>query len=482
MPQSMQKIAGRKHEIDLMKKALQRKEAVLMAMYGRRRIGKTFLIETVYADKIVFQLIGMHRATLKQQLTSFSITLAAQTNITEGKMPGNWLEAFNLLKLYLDTLPKDGKHVVFFDEFPWLDTKRSGFLPAFEHFWNSWATRQPNLLVVICGSAASWMLKKVIHNKGGLYNRITLSIRLLPFTLAETREFLTLRNIKLSLFEITQLYMCLGGVPHYLREVEEGMSAAQVINKLAFTKDGMLTKEFKFLYQALFDHAENHEAIIRVLATQRSGLTRQQLVALLPFESGGSLTEWLFDLEESGFIEVYRPFNKKQKESLYRLSDEYSFFYLKFIEGKAGIAEVNWLTLSNTAQWISWAGYAFEGICLKHTSAIKDALGISGLTTTQSSWWFKGSDHKKGAQIDMLIDRPDNTITMVELKYSNDPFTITKKYAEELRSKIQVFKSATKTRKNVFCCMITPWGVEKNEHYLGLVQNQLLLEDLFEIQ
>jgi hypothetical protein len=329
-------------------------------------------------------------------------------------------------------------------------------------------------------SAASWMIKKVIHNKGGLYNRITQSIRLLPFTLAETADFLKQRNINLSLFEITQLYMCMGGVPHYLKEVEEGMSAAQVIDKLAFKKDGLLTKEFQFLYPALFDHAENHEIIIRALATKKSGLTRQQLVELIHIESGGSLTSWLFDLEESGFIEKYRSFSKKQKESLYRLSDEYSLFYLKFIEGVGSTGEVNWLSLAQSAPWKSWAGYAFECICLKHTHAIKNALGISGLTTTQSSWWYKGDEYNKGAQVDMLLDRPDNTINLMEIKFSTGPYSITKKYSEELRNKINTFIRVTNTRKNVFCCMIAPYGVEKNEHYLGVVQQQLTLEDLFE--
>jgi hypothetical protein len=475
----MPKVAGRKHEIGLLKKAYDSPEAGLLAIYCRRLIGKNLLVHEIFANDIVFELAGLHNGGLKEQLINFSINLRGRLKETP-EIPANWLEAFSLLKTYLETLPSDKKQVVFFDEFPWLDTARSGFLAAFENFWNSWASRQANLLLIICGSAASWMIKKVVHNKGGLYNRITQSIRLLPFTLAETAEFLAMRNIRLSMFEITQLYMCMGGVPHYLKEIEVGMSAAQVINKLAFTKDGMLAREFQFLYPALFDHAEKHEAIIRALASKRSGLTRQQLVHLLPFESGGSLTNWLFDLEESGFIEVYRPYNKKQKESLYRLGDEYSLFYLKFIEGMGHKGEVNWLTLASTASWKSWAGYAFEGICLKHTAAIKKALGISGLTTTQASWWFKGNASNSGAQIDMLIDRPDNTITVVEIKFANEPFTITKKYAEELRTKWQVFARETKTRKNIFCCMITPYAVEKNEQYLGLVQNQLGLEDLFE--
>lgn len=473
-------IAGRKHEIALMKKALQGTEAGLLAMYGRRRIGKTYLIERVYADNIAFGIIGMHRATLRQQLTNFAISLSEKTNDTPYKIPENWLEAFKELRAFLEKQSKETKQVVFFDEFPWLEGKRSGFLSAFEHFWNSWACRQPHLLVVICGSAASWMIKKVIHNKGGLYNRITHSIRLLPFTLAETAEFLMQRNINLSLYEIAQLYMFMGGVPHYLKEVEEGMSAAQVIDKLAFKKDGLLTKEFQFLYPALFEHAENHETIVRALATKRSGLTRQQLVELLPMASGGSLTTWLYDLEESGFIEKYRPFTKKQKESLYRLSDEYSLFYLKFIEGAGSTGEVNWLSLARSAAWKTWAGYAFEGICLKHTNAIKRALGISGLTTTQSSWWYKGDEYNKGAQVDMLLDRPDNTINLMEVKFSSGPYSITKKYSEELRNKMHTFIRVTNTRKNVFCCMIAPYGVEKNEYYLGLVQQQLTLEDLFE--
>lgn len=473
-------IAGRKHEIALMKKALQSPEAGLLAMYGRRRIGKTYLIEKVFAENIVFEIIGMHRASIRQQLTNFAISLAEKNHDSPYKIPENWLEAFKELRAFLEKQSKEMKQVVFFDEFPWLDGKRSGFLPAFEHFWNSWACKQPHLLVVVCGSAASWMIKKVVHNKGGLYNRITQSIRLLPFTLAETVEFLNQRNIKLSLYEITQLYMCMGGVPHYLKEVEEGMSSAQIIDKLAFKKDGLLTREFQFLYPALFDHAENHETIVRALASKRSGLTRQQLVGLIPIASGGSLTTWLYDLEESGFIEKYRPFSKKQKESLYRLADEYSLFYLKFIEGVRSTGEVSWLSQAKSASWQSWAGYAFEGLCIKHIEAIKRALGISGLTTTQSSWWYKGNETRRGVQIDMLIDRPDNTITIIEIKFSTGPFTLSKKYAEDLRYKIQTFTQVTNTRKNVFCCMIAPYGVEKNEYYLGLVQQQLTLEDLFE--
>jgi AAA+ ATPase superfamily predicted ATPase len=349
----MHQIAGRTHEIALMQKVLRRPEAGLLAMYGRRRIGKTYLIEQVYAENIVFEIIGMYRATIKQQLTNFAISLSNKTKESTYKIPKNWQEAFNDLKAFLEKQSIDKKQVVFFDEFPWLDGRRSGFLPAFEHFWNSWACKQPHLLVVICGSAASWMIKKVVHTKGGLYNRITQNIRLLPFTLAETAAFLKQRNINLSLYEITQLYMCMGGVPHYLKEAEEGLSAAQIIDKVAFKKDGLLTKEFQFLYPALFEHAENHETIVRALATKRSGLTRQQLVKLLPMESGGSLTEWLFDLEESGFIEKYRPFSKKQKEILYRLSDEYSLFYLKFIEGAGRTGIVNWLSISQTAIWKS---------------------------------------------------------------------------------------------------------------------------------
>jgi AAA+ ATPase superfamily predicted ATPase len=475
----MTHIAGREHEIGLMKKMLDSPEAGLLAMYGRRRIGKTFLIEQVYGQNIIFALTGLHRASLREQLTNFAISLSEQTNANTNKVPRNWLIAFKELKTFLAKQSKDVKQVIFFDEFPWLDGKRSGFLAAFEHFWNSWASKQPHLLVVICGSAASWMIKKVIRNKGGLYNRITQNIRLLPFTLAETAIFLKQRNISLSPYEITQLYMCMGGVPHYLKEVGAGMSAAQIIDKLAFKKDGLLTKEFQFLYKALFENSENHETIVRALATKRSGLTRQQLVSLLPMASGGSLTTWLYDLEESGFIEKYRPFNKIQKEALYRLTDEYSLFYLKFIEGSGRTSEVNWLSLSNTPQWKSWAGYAFEGICLKHTQAIKKAMGISGLTTTQSSWILKGSGHKQGAQIDMLIDRPDNTINLIEIKFAQASFTLTKNDATDIRNKIQTFIEDTQTRKNVFCCMITPYGVAKNEHYLGLVQQQFILEDLF---
>ncbi len=476
----MKEIAGRKHEISLMRKALDSKEAFLLAVYGRRRIGKTFLIEQVYAGHIQFELIGLHNASLKEQLTNFAISLGAYTKkYQEQGIPGNWLEAFEQLKNYLSSLPANKKQVLFFDEFPWLDSKRSGFLAAFEHFWNSWAVRQSHILVVVCGSAASWMLKKVVHNRGGLHNRITQSIRMLPFTLAETYEFLRLRHVKLGLYDIVQLYMCMGGVPHYLKGAEPGQSAVQIINNLAFNKDGLLAHEHRHLFPSLFSKPQLYEEVIRVLASKRMGITRQQLIDALSVESGGHISTILSDLEECGFIELSWPFDKKTKDALYRINDEYLLFYYRFIEKQGNNRATNWLAESNSSAWKAWAGFAFEGICLKHTEAIKNTMGISGLSTTQAAWIFKGKEGQPGAQIDMLMDRPDNTITIFEAKFANDVLTLTQSDAAALKRKMNTFKSVTKTKKSLMCCMITPFGVEKNEHYLATVSHQLMLEDLF---
>ena len=323
---------GREKEIAILHKALQSKESEMVSVIGRRRIGKTFLIKHVYQDNIAFELTGTRNAPINEQLQNFlfSLKLATENSII-GKPPSNWMEAFFMLINYLKALPKNKKQVVFLDELPWLSTHRSGFLRGLSYFWNSWAVNQ-NLVVVICGSAASWMIQKVVNDKGGLHNRITKRLYLQPFTLAETEEYLQSRNIKLNRYHLSQLYMALGGIPHYLKEVEGGKSATQNIEDICFSNTGLLRDEFSNLYAALFDHSDNHVAIVRGLAKRRGGLTRNNLIKEAKIPNGGTITKVLNELSQSGFIEIYMPFGKKSKDKIYRLTDEYSLFYLQFIE------------------------------------------------------------------------------------------------------------------------------------------------------
>lgn len=477
-------LIGRKAEQQVLEEALLSKKPELVSLIGRRRVGKTYLVERYYDDKIVFQIIGIENAPKAIQLKNFTAQLS--TFIKKRmplplpiQVPSDWFDAILLLIDYLEQLPKEEKIVVFWDELPWLATHKSGFLNAFSYFWNSWAKNQ-NIVVVICGSAAAWMIQKVVHHKGSLHNRITKRIDLKPFTLKETEAYLQSQHIHFERYHILQLYMAMGGIPHYLEEVKGGISAIQNIEQICFAPTGLLRDEFSKLYHSLFKNADHHIAIIRVLAKKRQGLTRQQIVQQSGFQEGGTLQKILRELEYSGFISIYRPFGKKKKERLYRLTDEYSLFYLQFIEGKAYEGGALWQHLSQTQTYKTWTGYAFESICMKHLVQIKQALGISGIYSLSASFYKKGTTTEAGAQIDLLIDRNDQTINLFEIKFYNEPYTLTKKYVENLRNKMSVFRQTTHTRKQLFWVFITTFGVHVNQYSLGTIAKVLMIEDLFE--
>lgn len=469
-------ITGREAEKAILEEARKSKKSELIAIYGRRRVGKTFLIRTFYKDHLSFELSGSWQANMETQLFNFANALGKFMDI--GVVPGSpasWPQAFVMLGNYLDRLPGKGKKVIFFDELPWLDTMHSGFLGAFDYFWNSWCSKRSDIIMVICGSAASWMINKIILNKGGLHNRITRQIRLLPFTLAETRSFFQMKNIKLDPYQIAQLYMVMGGVPHYLELVKSGKSAVQSIDELCFAGQAPLRQEFDKLYASLFDNAHAHIAIIRALNTRRAGLTRNEIVKEAKLKSGGYLTSVLNELEESGFITSYLPLNKRSKDALFRLTDEYSLFYMKFIEKSRSYEKGTWALLSSRSSWKAWSGYAFENLCLKHVHKIKAALQIGSVYTEQSAWY----DKKQSAQIDLVIDRADRCVNLCEMKFSETPYTITAKYAKELQHKVTAYKAALKTNKTIFTTLITTLGLKQNEYADQYADSEVTLAELF---
>ncbi len=477
----MQNVVGRKEEKILIKRIEDSGEPELLAVYGRRRIGKTFLIRNGFSRGLAFEFSGTHNATLNQELESFSIALTKASGGLQLAAPNSWIQAFQMLIQYLTPLVKKGRKVVFFDEFPWINSPRSGFLPAFENFWNSWASKENNLIIVICGSAASWMIKKVINNRGGLHNRVTRRIRLLPFTVAETAEYLKARKVKLDKHQVLQIYMAMGGIPQYLKEIEPGDSAAQAIDKVCFTKDGLLNDEFKNLYYSLFDSAENHIDIIRALAQKGKGLTRTEIIEACKLTSGGYTTQLLNELKESGFITPYIPFGKTSKDSIYKLTDEYSLFYIKFIENSRARGQGTWLMFSTGASWKSWSGIAYESICMKHIDQLKDAIGIKNVYSEVSVWRYQPrSANEQGVQIDLLIDRADRCINLCEMKFASEPFEITKPYAKELDNKLKVFQEHTKTKKALFITMVTTYGVKNAKAYPALIQKTITMDALFE--
>ncbi len=473
-------IIGREEEKQVLDEVLADNTAHLVAVYGRRRVGKTFLIRTYLKSHIAFEYSGVHGVTTAIQLEKFTKNLVESFHLNHNEsLANNWFDALDLLKIALSKKLKRKKVVVFFDEFPWMQTHGSNFLAAFEHFWNTWGSLQPNLLVILCGSAASWMIKNVVRNRGGLHNRVTKKIALQPFTLYETEAFLLYKKISLTKYQITQLYMAIGGIPHYLNALQPGQSAAQMIQNTCFNKTGVLYNEFEDLFYSLFETPDRYINIVRILAQKPMGLNRTALMKACKLQSGGSTTTFLEQLTASGFVTSYVPMGKQIKNSIYKLTDAFSLFYLKFMESNRTGAKGIWQKLSNTQSWKSWSGLAFESVCLKHTEAIKQALGISGIYTEASIWKSGTVTVGSGAQIDLVIDRSDNCINICEIKFYENDFSIDKKYAALLENKKNIFKKETKTKKQIMITMLTCYPIKPNIYSIGLVDNYITLDKLF---
>ena len=473
-------LIGRKNEIKELELALNSNRPEFVAIVGRRRVGKTFLIKETYGSFLDFELTGLQHAKKSEQLQNFTFALKSQfPDFHIEKKPKSWLEAFFLLSTALKGKRKQEKLIVFLDELPWMGTKRSGFITGLGWFWNSWATNQ-NIVLVICGSSASWMIEKVINDRGGLHNRVTKLISLYPFTLGETEAFLQSRNIYLSRYQITQLYLSMGGIPMYLDQIKPGLSAVQNIQAICFQNTGYLRNEFERLFASLFDNFENHVEVIKTLASKRKGMTRQEIIDNCRFQNGGMLTEILSELRQSGFIEIYQGYGKKTKLSIYRLTDPYSLFYLTFIQRLGTNRKADFTKLSDLPNYKSWSGYAFENICLTHINQIRKALGISGIYTTISSFVAKPSEGMPGAQIDLIIDRGDQSINICEIKFSSSDYEISKKDIDNIENKKRVFRYHTKTKKHLFTSLITTFGVVENKHRLNHIDQVVLLDHLFE--
>jgi uncharacterized protein len=469
-------LIGRKEEQQLLHKAFDREEARFVAIFGRRRVGKTYLIRQVFEGRITFYMTGLARVSNQQQILNFHTALQRQGGRAV-TVPQNWFFAFQHLIDCLEAAPS-GKKVVFLDELPWLAAKKSDFLSALEHFWNSWASARTDVMLIVCGSSASWMVNELLRNKGGLHHRVTDRIRLEPFTLKETEAFLRTRQPNIDRYSIVLLYMVMGGIPFYLDAVSEQESAMQNIERLCFSRNGLLRDEFGFLLQSLFSKAEQHTALLQALAATQKGLTRSQIARATRMHNSGRLTTMLAELEESGFVQPYLPFDRKKRDMLYRLSDFYTAFYVKFIKDSTLLEENNWINAMESGRYQAWKGFAFEQVCLSHLRQIKRALSIEGMVSRSGTW--QSTDSDAGAQIDLLIDRNDRVVTLFELKFSENPYTITAEYAAQLAQTMAIFKEKTQTRKSLQWAMITPFGVVNNAHASALLQHNMTMDVLFE--
>lgn len=478
-----QNLVGRTTEMRSLQSYLTSNQSEFVAVYGRRRVGKTFLIRKAAADNFAFYVTGMYKATKSEQLTNFAIALQKYTKSDSLSIAPNWIMAFYQLSKHLETLP-EGNKVLFIDELPWMDTAKSGFIAALENFWNSWAALRNDIKLIVCGSATSWMINNLIKSKGGLHNRLTHQIVLNPFTLKECEAYFKDRNFSYTRKQIAECYMAIGGIPYYMSMMDKAKSISQNIDNLFFANNAPLKEEFNDLYRALFKNASAHIEVVTALATKQNGLSRQELLSATKQTDNGAFSVVLEELEQCGFIRTYEPYankisfnNKRQKNNvIYQLVDFYTLFYFNFVKQNHYKDEHFWTASYNSPLHNTWAGLSFEMLCLSHIYQVKQALGIQGIQTLVCSW--RGKKNNIGAQIDLLIDRKDDTINLCEIKYSKEEFEISKDYEASLQNKINTFTLSTETKKTILLTMITTYGIKDNAHS-GIVQNRLVLDDLF---
>ena len=447
-------IIGRKEEQRILLSAAQSEYSELIAVYGRRRVGKTYLIRETFGYKFTFQHTGLANAKTKDQLFSFAISLR-DAGYDDCPTPQSWLEAFSLLSHFLKN-STDEKKIIFLDELPWMDTSRSNFISAFEHFWNGWASARKDIVLIICGSATSWIINKVIDDHGGLHNRVTQRIALQPFTLKECEIFVKSKGLEMNRYQIAECYMVLGGIPFYWNLLERGLSLAQNIDKIFFARNGKLANEFNLLYASLFKSPEQYIDVVTALGRKKVGMTREEIITAIGKPSNGALSKVLDELEYCGFIRKYSGYGKKTKQAIYQLVDNYTLFYFKFIRENKNNDEHFWSVSIDSATHRAWSGLAFERLCMAHTQQIKAGLGISGVLSNIYSWRKEADENGEGAQIDLLIDRNDQVVNICEMKYSLSEFSIDAEYERNLRNKKSAFIEATNTRKAVHVITLTP--------------------------
>ena len=454
----MSNLIGRKQEQQELKDLYESGRAEFVAVYGRRRVGKTYLIDETLGGHLSFRHAGLspiddegRRSMLKDQLRHFYNSLLSQ-GMKKSKCPTSWLEAFFMLEMHLQSIDDGKRQVVFLDELPWMDTPRSGFVTALEGFWNGWACHRHNFMLVVCGSATSWILDNLINNHGGLYGRVTYEVKLTPFTLKECEEFFQSRNIKLSRYDIVQSYMILGGIPYYLSYFQRGMSLAQNIDRLFFAASAKLRDEYDRLFSAVFSNPNDMKKIVG--------------------------TKMLKALEASDFILKYVPFGTGKRNESYKLSDPFCLFYLYWVEGHNKMNPDFWMLSQQSQSVISWRGISFEEVCLVHIQQIKAALGIAGVSSTQSAWALRGDDEKEGVQIDLLISRKDNVVNMCEMKFCGDEYKVSKAYERKLAHRQIVLSEMVNRRTVIHPVLVTTYGLSYNE-YSGSFVHTVVMDDLF---
>lgn len=472
------KIVGRKREKDDLMQGLKSKRPEFIVVYGRRRVGKTYLVREFFNKNFSFYATGLSDEKTKGQLRGFNASLNAYGH-TDKTLPKDWFEAFTRLRELLESdgvyrEPINGKKVVFLDELPWMDTARSDFKSALDYFWNSWASAQEDLVLIVCGSATSWIISNLLTNKKGFHNRITRRIHLAPFTLSECEKLFELNDIVMPRNQMIESYMIFGGVPYYLNLLDPRLSLAQSVNELCFNEWGALYDEYYNLFCSLFDKPDKHMAILRALAVHKYGLSRAELSKDKEIGGGSVLTKDLRELEECGFIRKYDTFLKQESENLYQIIDPYTLFCIRFLENRKFDS---WKEHINSPGYNSWRGNAFEIVCLNHIDQIKKALGISGMETKVFAW--KSKKRSQGAQVDLIIRRKDGVTNLCEMKYTNKEYSLDENEYKKIQNRLACFEEESDTKDAIHVTLVCGGGYKHNK-YSGIVQNVITGDDLFD--
>jgi len=472
-------IIAREKEIKVLRSTLTSSKSEFVAVYGRRRVGKTFLIREAFSNKFTFQHAGIHGENRETQLAAFCRSLQA-AGLKETGKPRNWIEAFELLKEVVQR-SRAAKKVLFIDELSWVYTHRSDLIAALESFWNGWASARKDVVLVVCASATSWMVNKIVHNRGGLYNRLTEQIWLQPFCLGECEQYVKAQHLALERDQIVEMYMIAGGVPYYWSLLKREESLPQNIDRIFFAPDAPLRHEYEYLYSSLFEQPDSYLRVVKILGNHKEGLTFSEIQHEIGGSQGGTLTHVLADLEYCGFVRSFKSFGNKKRGANYQLIDNFSLFYFKFLASNPTDPHY-WSHRYNAPGTNSWRGLAFERVGLWHIPQLKKALGISGIYTEYSAWKCKANEQEgiAGAQIDLIIDRADKMVTICEMKYYNKVYAMTKKDGEALRAKVSSFRRVTRTSKGVSLAMVTMHGVTRNA-YSSSVDVSITCNDIFTI-
>lgn len=480
----MATIIGRKEEQKQLMDLYDSGKPEFLAVYGRRRVGKTFLIRETLRDQITFYHTGLSiyedekPITTEDQLRHFYHSLQVHGSDAD-HYPKDWMEAMYMLEELLEKLDNGNRQVVFIDELPWLDTDGARIIMAIDAFWNSWAAGRDNMMLIVCGSAASWMLKNVIKEKGGLFNRLTDDMKISPFCLKEAEEFLLSKNVEMSRYDLVQAYMAVGGIPYYLNFFRKGMSLAQNIDALFFDEKAKLRLEFTKLFTSLFRFPENYVRVIRFLFTKHCGFTRDEIAAHLGIETGGTLSAILEALEESDFIRCYSPYDARPYEKLYRLIDPFCLMWLHWKEKEQVTDPQFWQHKVNSSTLYRWGGTAFEEVCMMHVPQIKHALHIGAVQSEQSPFTLRATADHDGMQCDLVIERADRVVNLCEMKYCQEEYAIDKSYDKTLRGRMALLKETIKKTQTLQLTFVTTFGLKHNI-YSGIVQSEVTLDDLFE--